>query len=143
LAASADGDQKAIFEAGGRKVELTVQDWGGFIGQWDDRRWSSTDTSNDNYGEMLGLTPAYIKRADVAWYSTHHHDAAGKNIAYRYSYLFAYAIDLPGGARTIKLPDNDKIRILAISAAEENPGIRPAQPLYDAFAPAHNGSSPN
>jgi alpha-mannosidase len=135
LAASAKGDQIAEFEVGGKKVELNIEDWGGFIGQWDDRRWSSTDTSNDNYGEMTGLTPAYIKRADLAWYSTHHHDAAGKNVAYRYSYLFAYAIDLQEGARTIKLPDNDKIRILAISVADENPEIRPAQTLYDAFAP--------
>ncbi|MFZ0816513.1 MAG: glycoside hydrolase family 38 C-terminal domain-containing protein, partial [Candidatus Sulfotelmatobacter sp.] len=140
LAASAKGDQKDAFEVGGKKVELNIEDWGGFIGQWDDRRWSSTDTSNDNYGEMTSLAPAYIKRADLAWYCTHHHDAAGKNVAYRYSYLFAYAIDLPEGARTIKLPENDKIRILAISVAQENPEIRPAQPLYDAFAPPAAGA---
>jgi len=139
LAASAEGDQKAAFEVSGKKVELNIQDWGGFIGQWDDRKWSSVDTSSDDYGKMLGLTPAYIKRADLAWYSTHHHDAAGKNVAYRYSYLFAYPIDLPVGARTIKLPDNDKIRILAISVAEENPEIRPAQPLYDLLAPPPRG----
>ncbi len=52
LAASAKGDQKAAFEVGGKKVELNIEDWGGFIGQWDDRQWSSVDTSNDNYGEM-------------------------------------------------------------------------------------------
>jgi len=142
LAASAKGDQKTAFEVGGKKVELNIEEWGGFIGQWDDRRWSSTDTSNDNYGGMTGLTPAYIKRADLAWYCSHHHDAAGKNVAYRYSYLFAYAIDLPEGARTIKLPDNDKIRILAISVAEENPEIRPAQPLYDVFASTRSVASP-
>jgi alpha-mannosidase len=140
LAASAEGDQKAAFEVAGKKVELNIQDWGGFIGQWDNRQWSSGDTSSDNYGKMIGLTPAYVKRADLAWYCTHHHDAAGKNIAYRYSYLFAYPIDLPEGARTIKLPDNDKIRILAISVAEENPEVRPVQPLYDAFAPPPAGA---
>ncbi len=135
LAASADGDQKATFEAGDKKVELNIQDWGGFIGQWDDRKWSSGDTSNDNYGEMIGLTPAYIKRADLAWYCSHHHNAAGENVAYGYSYLFAYPIDLPQGTRTITLPDNGKIRILAISVADENPEVKPAQPLYDLFAP--------
>jgi len=135
LAASADGDQKATFEAGDKKVELSIQDWGGFIGQWDDRKWSSGDTSNDNYGEMIGLTPAYIKRADLAWYCSHHHNAAGENVAYGYSYLFAYPIDLPQGTRTITLPDNGKIRILAISVADENPEVKPAQPLYDLFAP--------
>jgi alpha-mannosidase len=39
LAASADGDQRATFEVGNSKVELNIQDWGGFIGQWDDRQW--------------------------------------------------------------------------------------------------------
>lgn len=131
LAASTDGDQKSTFEVGGKPVELNIEDWGGFIGQWDDREWSSKDTSNDNWGEMIGLKPGYIKRATLGWYCSHHHDAAGKNIPYAYSYLFAYPIDLPAGARSIRLPDNDKIRILAVSVADENPEVTPAQPLYD------------
>jgi alpha-mannosidase len=45
--------------------------------------------------------------------------------------LFAYALDLPPEAHNITLPDNDKIRILAVSAAEENPEVKPVQPLYD------------
>lgn len=130
LAASADGDQKAAFEVGGKSVELNIEDWGGFIGQWDDRQWSKSG-ADDDYGQMTGLRPGYIKRADLAWYCSHHHNAAGENVAYRYSYLFAYAIDLPTGAKSIKLPDNDKIRILAMSAAEVNPVAVPAQPLYD------------
>jgi alpha-mannosidase len=135
LAASADGDQKAAFDLGGKSVGLNVEDWGGFIGQWDDRHWTSKDTSQDNYGEMTGITPAYIKRADLAWYCTHHHNSAGENVAYRYSYLFAYPIDLPAGTRSVKLPDNDKIRILAMSVAEEGPEAKPVQPLYDELPP--------
>jgi len=141
LAASASGDQDAVFEAGSNKVELKIQDWGGFIGQWDDRQWSSSDTVHDNYGEMTGLTPGYIKRADLAWYSSHHHDASGKNVPYAYSYLFAYAIDLPAGAKAIKLPNNDKIRILAISLANENPAVKPAHPLYDVLPSPNAGPS--
>jgi alpha-mannosidase len=38
---------------------------------------------------------------------------------------------MPKDARTLTLPDNDKIRILAVSVAEENPELKPAQPLYD------------
>jgi alpha-mannosidase len=79
--------------------------------------------------------PGYIKRADVAWYCTHHHNSAGENVAYRYSYLFAYPIDLPAGAKSVKLPNNDKIRILAMSVAEEGPDVQPAQPLYDVLSP--------
>ncbi len=133
LAASADGDQKAGFDVGGKQVELNIQDWGGFIGQWDDRQWTGAklDVDHANYGQMTGLKQGYIKRAELAWYSDHHHDADGKNATYRYSYLFGYAIALPPGAKSITLPQNDKIRILAISAAEENPEVKPAQPLYD------------
>lgn len=80
---------------------------------------------------MTGLKPGYIKRADLAWYSDHHHNEAGENVPYRYSYLFGYEVDLPLGAKSIKLPENNLIRILAISVAEENPRVTPAQPLYD------------
>jgi alpha-mannosidase len=131
LAASADGDRKVTFNLGNSEAELNVEDWGGFIGQWDDRQWSSKDTSHDDYGEMTGIKPGYIKRADLAWYCSHHHNAAGENVPYRYSYLFAYPIDLPAGTKAIKVPDNERIRILAISVADESPDVRPVQPLYD------------
>ena len=131
LAASANGDQKAVFEAGGKNTELNIQSWGGFIGQWDDRQWSGPDPAHGKYGDMTGLTPGFIKRSDLAWYSSHHHDATGKNVDYAYSYLFGYSIDLPAGARNIKLPSNENIRILAISVSNENPVVKPARPLYD------------
>jgi len=145
LAASAEGDQKASFKTGSKNVDLTVhdltiQEWGGFIGQWDDRQWIARDipiqslpgkTEHDDYAEMTGIKAGYIKRADLAWYCSHHHNAAGENVPYGYSYLFAYPIDLQPGAKTIQLPDNHKIRILAISVAEENPGVKAVQPLYD------------
>ncbi|MGP8244999.1 MAG: alpha-mannosidase [Bryobacteraceae bacterium] len=138
LAASADGDQKAAFRAGGRSGEVTVENWGGFVGQWDNRVWKSGQTTDrqgrteeDPYHEMVGLTPGYIKPAAIAWFASHHHDPAGANVPYRYSYLFAYAIDLPAGAKTLTLPDNDKIRVLAVSVAETNPELKPAQPLFD------------
>lgn len=140
LAASAEGDQKASFKTGSKNVGLTIQDWGGFIGQWDDRQWVAKDTpieglpgktEHDDYAEMTGIKSGYIKRADLAWYCSHHHNAAGENVPYSYSYLFAYPIDLLPGLNTIQLPDNPKIHILAISVAEENPELKPAQPLYD------------
>jgi alpha-mannosidase len=131
LAASADGDQKATFKVGNTAVDLNVENWGGFIGQWDDRQWTSKDTSHDDYGEMTGIKPGFIKRADLAWYCSHHHNAAGENVPYSYSYLFAYPIELPAGTKIITLPNNDKIRVLAISVADENEAVKPLQPLYD------------
>ena len=154
LAASAEGDQAATFHAGDQAVELTVEAWGGFIGQWDTRLWNlkypdwassanhapwplppanaSQDRPEPRYPEdFVGMKPGYIKRADVAWYCSHHHTADGLNEPYEYSYLFAYAINLPAGARTLTLPNNDKIRILAVTAANKPGDTRPAQPLYD------------
>ena len=141
LAASASGDQPADFEVGGHRTQLTIENWGGFVGQWNDRAWSSGDTSL-GYGEMVGLKPAFIKRADLAWYASHHHDAAGKNIAYSYSYLFAYSFDLPPGAKTLTLPKNPNIRILAVSVASEDTEAKPLQPLYDEL-PSTNAGAPD
>jgi len=149
LAASADGDQRATFRAGtANPVELSVQHWGGFIGQWDNRRWEQGERQVppgasaevaarikepqfrlDPYARMTGITPGFIKRADVAWYASHHHTPAGTSPPYAYSYLFAYVIDLPPGARTLTLPDNDKIRILAATVSDEGDRLRPARPL--------------
>lgn len=147
LAAAANGDQRATFFAGNQPIELTIQDWTGFIGQWDDRIWRTTEdtiplrpgaptgtplrTRTNIYGEMIGLRPGFIKRADVAWFSSQRRAADGSAEPYAYSYLFAYAIDLPLGARTITLPNNERIRILAITAANEPWTVKAAHPLYD------------
>ena len=74
------------------------------------------------------------KTAGVAWYASHHHTAAGRNEPYQYSYLFAYELDLPAGTKTLTLPVNDKVRILAVSVAKEDPAVKPAAPLYDTLA---------
>lgn len=149
LAASAAGDQTASFRVGDHSVNLNIEDWGGYIGQWDNRNWTPKTTELpafpgaadqrprtrvEPFGELTGITPGFIKRADVAWFASHHHDADGSNALYSYSYLFAYAIDFPAGAKTLTLPNNNKIRILAVTAAEEPATAHPAQPLYDTIA---------
>ncbi|MGB7171878.1 MAG: glycoside hydrolase family 38 C-terminal domain-containing protein [Acidobacteriaceae bacterium] len=153
LATAVDGDQPAEFTLGDHKVNLTIEDWSGFIGQWDDRQWKPKEetiparpgrparTETDPYGEMTGIKPGYIKRAPLAWYSDHHHDASGKNVAYSYSYLYGYTIDLPSGTQSITLPTNDKVRILAISVANENPPVTPVQPLYDTLGRSEPSST--
>ena len=77
----------------------------------------------------------------MAWYVSHHHTPEGLNEPYQYSYLFAYAIDLPAHAKKLTLPANDKIRILAVSVAKEEPDVRPVQPLYDNLG--NTGTSAN
>lgn len=83
--------------------------------------------------EYTGLKPGFIKRAPVAWFASHRHSAQGANEPYSYCYLYAYSVDLPAGAQTLTLPDNDKIRILAVTVAEQAGQVHPAQPLYDAL----------
>jgi alpha-mannosidase len=146
LAASADGDERATFRVGDNPIELTIQNWSGFIGQWDDRQWRQSEvpiqsdnssqtpkqrTRIDPYAEMTGIKPGFIKRTPVAWFASHRHAADGKSEAYAYSYLFAYALDIPAGAKTLTLPDNDKLRIMALTVSNEGTQIKPAHPLYD------------
>jgi alpha-mannosidase len=156
LAASADGDQKATFRIGGKAVELTIQDWGGYIGQWDNRIWKSKEvplpprpgagagtvprTRIDPYAEMVGLTPGFIKPAPVAWFASHRHTADGANEAYAYSYLYAYTIDVPANAKVLGLPDNDRIRILAVTVAHEPAQVHAAQPLLDTYPAVSAGT---
>lgn len=154
LAASADGDQKATFKAGDKSVDLTIQNWGGYIGQWDNRTWNKheeqipprpgapagTPPRTRTVLDYTGLTPGFIKTSSLAWYASHHHNPDGTDEPYAYSYLFAYPLDLPANARTLTLPDNDKIRILAITVANESGQLWPAQPLYDKLERSSNTS---
>ena len=50
----------------------------------------------------------------------------------RASYLFSYAIDLPAGAREIRLPSEKALRILAVTAVREPRPVSPASVLYAA-----------
>jgi alpha-mannosidase len=80
---------------------------------------------------MTGIKPGFIKRAPLAWFASHHHTSDGRSEPYAYSYLFAYVIDIPANAKTLTLPDNDRIRIMAITLSNEVEPLRPVQPLYD------------
>jgi alpha-mannosidase len=153
LAASVAGDRQATFRLGARAaVAWTIHDWGGFIGQWDTRQWRQGERQvppgaspevaarirepqhrTDPYAEMTGIRPGFIKQAPLAWFASHRHTAAGTSDAYAYSYLFAYTVELPPGAQTLTLPNDDKIRIMAVTVSDEGSQVRPAQPLFDAL----------
>ncbi len=149
LAASADGDQKVTFKVGDRPVDITIQQWSSYIGQWDNRTWTPKEEevpprSDAPPGaparkrrvlEYAGLVPGFIKHDPVAWFASHHHTADGANEPYAYSYLFAYTMQVPAGARSVTLPHNDRIRILAMTTSNEGTPVRPVQPLYDTLEP--------
>jgi alpha-mannosidase len=101
--------------------------------------WNLADKGSPDWSprfpeDYLGLQPGYIKRAPLAWYVSHYHTPTGLNQPYAYSYLFGYAIDLPSHARTLTLPDDPNVRVLAVSVAHTQPNVTPAQPLYDTLA---------
>lgn len=126
ILAAAITDTSGTFKAGGSKFTLRIQSYHGNIGQFDNRAW-------DKLGRLGGLQKGFIKRDEVAWFATHlHRDTL--NLPYQYAYMFKYKLDAGPGSETLQLPDNESIKIFAISLSD-NPSdqIQPAWLLYDDF----------
>jgi alpha-mannosidase len=159
LAAAIGGDVRTTIGVGTTAVPITVREWEGAIGQWDSRLTAPSalrepfvpanprgTPSQDEIraglvvswdpatGEVHGIDQirrAFVKRDEIAWIGSHRHTPDG-NQPYVASYVFAYAIDLPAGVQTVTLPNNDRLRIFAVTAAHEPPPARPTMPLYAA-----------
>ena len=130
LLAAASEDTQGSLKVGSQTVKLNVQDWTGWIGQHYGRKLYLNDL------KVSEITSPYSKRDNIAWYASHRH-SAGANDAYQYSYLYKYEINLPKGAKSIVLPNNDKIKVFAITVANTtNEDVTPLQPLYDDFKDA-------
>jgi len=128
LAASSE-DTQGDFTIDQQVTPLKVQGWTGFIGQFYNREFAQ------NGYTVTGIETPFSKQDNVAWFASHIHQAyPSANLAYQYCYLYKYEIRLPKGAKTIKLPGNDKIKILAMTVAKETgEEVTPLQPLYDDF----------
>ena len=142
-----------------KTTELTVQEWSGVIGQWDSRlvddriirevfitpipyngTWAPDViqsqsvlklTADRKIEGLENLRPAFVKRDDIAWVGTHRHSPLG-NEPYILCYLFKYRLDLPKGTTSVMLPNNNRIRIMAMSAATNaNDDTAPAVLLYE------------
>jgi alpha-mannosidase len=149
------------------RVPVTIDEWEGAVGQWDSRlsddrllreeflvdtlknqEWplptvlSQMAVTADADGVLRGLDrlqPAFVKRARVAWVATHRHNPKG-NEAYSPAYLFRYVLVVPAGATAVVLPENDRIRLFAMTAAKgDYAGTVPAGELY---APEMNSRAP-
>ena len=138
-------------------TDVVVRDWEGPVGRWftplKDARlfrdayvppmkgqsWTQDAIQadlvvgvNPSTGEVQGIDQirhAFVKRDEIAWTGTHRHFPGG-NQPYIPSYLFAYAIDLPTDAHTLQLPEDNRLRILAITATRRPVWFRPAGVLY-------------
>ena len=158
IAAAVGGDVNATVGLGATVKTMMVREWQGPVGQWWSRLRENAPALTEPFvpgggrsnpsqqeiqaglvvewdprsGTVKGIDqirPAFVKRDEIAWVGTHRHDPASNEI-YVPSYLFLYGFDLPAGTKTITLPANDKVRILAVSVANEGPRATPAGALY-------------
>jgi alpha-mannosidase len=127
--ASATADVKENLKVDGTSYPLNVQCGTGFIGQSYNR-----NLTPDKYG-VTSIDNAFVKQDNIAWFASHRHVGyPTKNDSYQYSYIYKYGINIPQGAKTVTLPNNQKIKIFAITAVKENAGdLKVLQPLYDDF----------
>ncbi|HNX48819.1 MAG TPA: glycoside hydrolase family 38 C-terminal domain-containing protein [Thermoanaerobaculaceae bacterium] len=127
LAAAIGGDRPATFEVDGKAVTLTVPDWAEPVGQWNSRL-----VGGELQEEPSRIAPAYAKTTPVAWVGTHRHGARGENQAYVFTHLYRLRIDLPPGAKELALPNDEHIRVVAMTAAwYPNDDASPAQSFTD------------
>lgn len=129
ILAAASEDVADYFSIGEKKVALNIQNWLGFIGQPYMRVLSADEK------EVLAVNDPFVKNSNIAWFASHHHNHyPSKNVAYQYSHMYKYEIDLPEGTTELTLPENNKIKVFAITVAQkESDDIKLLQPLKDEF----------
>lgn len=104
VAASTRHDNTAVFTVDGKEYEAVVPYYSGFIGQW-----GHTDH-----------TEGYLKSSDVVFCGTHKHNMiTNKDVPYEFTYLFNVELDIPAGSRELVLPDDSRIVVFAVTAAED------------------------
>jgi len=130
LLVSATTDTKGDFIIGAQTTQLNIQCWTGYIGQFYNRRFALDGET------VTSIKKPFLKGDNIAWFSSHRHNAyPSENEAYQYTYLYKYEIDVPKGAKTITLPENQKIKVFAITVAKNgSDDVRVLQPLTDDFS---------
>ena len=136
LAMAVHGDTDCTFKIDGQEKPLRIEDWSGYIGQWDNRVFQG-DVPALTYSvtnPLDHINAPFIKRDPLAWFCSHRHQQDGNDQIYTYSYLFKYHFDIPNSAKTLTLPNNPHIRVVAVSMAhDENDATVATLPLYDDF----------
>ena len=126
ILASANSETTGQFRIGDRTLSLSVGKWTGFVGQH----------YNHIHGPgwtLSAVSDPFVKKDDIAWFASHFHSGYPScNRTYQYCYIYQYETDIPPGATSLVLPDNNDIKIFAITAAKkQNDDIVMLQPLYD------------
>ena len=125
LLASSTEDRTAEFKVDGKPVQVSIPYYSGNIGQWDKRDFSkgykqSVRINGVVHPRPIATIPAFIKHVPVGFVATHRHlGATNENEAYKFGYLFRIEIEIPDGAKTLQLPDNNEVKIAAITLSED------------------------
>jgi len=129
LLAAASENTQGNFTVDGQPTTLHIQQWTGKIGQFYNRVLSH----DQNKVDIMELP--YVKTDNIAWFASHVHNAYPmRNEAYQYGYLYKYEISIPVGAKTLTLPDNKKIKIMAVTVTKPtSENVTSLQPLFDNF----------
>jgi alpha-mannosidase len=129
LLAAATEEASGNFVVNGDTKSLKIGAWAGFIGQHYDRQFDLDGFT------VLGVKEPWLKNDNIAWFASHtHFGYPTRNEPYHYSYLFKYEIDVKGKPAQLTLPDNNRIKIFAVTAAKKNSDdILLLQPLSDNF----------
>jgi alpha-mannosidase len=108
---------------------LAIQNITGYIGQFYNRVFALDEIT------VTAIEKPYLKTDNIAWFASHRHlEYPSKNDAYQYCFMYKYEIAILEGAKTITLPQNDKIKVFAITVANnELDNIKVLQPLVDDF----------
>ncbi len=137
LLAAATIDTKGDFKVDGHATTLGIQKWTGYIGQWDNRAFVGDvpETAYVVTNLLDHIDAGFIKRDSLGWFCDHRHLPDGSDGIYQYSYLFKYHVDIGNDAKTLTLPDNPAIRVVAVTVAQnDNDSTQPARALYDDFS---------
>ena len=115
LAASNEEDRKATFTVGTEKQTVSVPFYSGFIGQWG----------------HIGHTKGYVKDARIAYVGTHRHSASADE-PYEFTYMYLLKLDVPAGATSVTLPEDEHVVLFAATLAEDQQSATPAAKLFEA-----------
>lgn len=131
LLAAAVGDDRPVefhtLTPGGSRFShnLIVHEWTGLIGQWYSRLAYNHPDGGDQVvsrihdGHVVDrekIKPAFVKRANIAWIGTHRHRPDGDD-ARIFCYLFKYCLDVLPGTAELQLPNDPRIKILAVTVS--------------------------
>lgn len=100
LAASAEGDRNAVFNAGS-DVNVSVPYYSGFFGggNWDDYK-------------------AFLKDGDVACVGGHRHDSRIRNEVYEHTYMFRIFVPVKAGVTELRLPADKAVTVFSATAVK-------------------------